>query len=74
MSFTYVDPNNFKNKAYFLRADDPNVPAGWTLVSGSDGSTDNQPQNYMPGVYSGGYPAYGTVDAQGTYGAPGTIR
>lgn len=70
----WVDPNNSANKYFAIHADDANVPAGYVLQSGSDGSDDRAFQTYKPGAYSGGFPAYGTTNEQGTYGGKSGLR
>lgn len=54
----YFNPNNFKQTYTTALINDPNVPAGYVLSSGSDGAPDAALQQYVAGVNSGGYPAY----------------
>lgn len=55
---------------------DPNVPAGYILAATNDGSlacadgsTDDNSQHYVGGLYSGGFPPYnGYQDGSATNG------
>ena len=60
--YVFLHPTNGKLKYTTMSATDSNVPAGWVLTSGSDGTQDERQQQYKAGVNSGGYPAY-TNDA-----------
>lgn len=50
------------NQYKTMFAADPNVPAGYVLTSGSDGTQDERQQSIKAGVNSGGFPVY-TNDA-----------
>lgn len=51
---------NLTTKLRYMTAipNDPNVPAGYVLTSGSDGAPDAALKTYTGGLASGGYPAY----------------
>lgn len=48
------------NKSSYVTtiANDPNVPAGYTLQNSSDGGPDQAYQTNVAGVNSGGFPTY----------------
>lgn len=54
----YVSPTDYALKYVTALVNDPGVPAGYILTSGSDGAADAALQQYVAGINSGGYPAY----------------
>jgi hypothetical protein len=54
----WVNSTNYHQKYITALINDPNVPAGFILTSGSDGATDEALQVYKAGINSGGFPAY----------------
>jgi hypothetical protein len=54
----YISPTNYRVQYVTALVNDPNVPAGYILTSGSDGAPDQALQQYVAGVNSGGFPAY----------------
>lgn len=54
----YLSPTNYKVQYVTAVVNDPNVPAGYILTSGSDGAPDEALQQFTAGVNSGGYPGY----------------
>lgn len=69
MAFVYKSADN--TKTYWSAVpNDPNVPAGYVLTSGSDGASDSALQTYVGGQWSGGFPAYnGYSDGSATNGS-----
>lgn len=67
--YVWLSPTNQRLKYVTMLAVDPNVPAGYFLTSGSDGTADQPQQQYKAGVNSGGFPAY-TNDANQTASQP----
>lgn len=67
---------NLTTKLRYMTAikDDPSVPAGYVLTSGSDGAPDAALKTYTGGLASGGHPAYnGYTDGSGTGQNPNGI-
>ena len=64
--FWWADPNAPHNKYHAKDINDPDVPAGYVFISGSDGSLDRPFQTFKP-YWSGGFPAYGSTDTGGTF-------
>lgn len=63
-----------KARYYTSVQNDPNVPAGYVLTSGSDGAPDSALKTFMGGLASGGFPAYnGYTDGSGTGQNPNGI-
>jgi hypothetical protein len=58
MRLVYVSPTNYHTQYVTSITNDPNVPAGYILTSGSDGMADVPQQQYMAGINSGGFPSY----------------
>jgi len=48
----YLNPNNFKVQYVTALRNDPNVPAGYILTSGSDGAPDEALQQFVGGLNS----------------------
>lgn len=48
----WVNPANFRQQYVTALMNDPHVPAGYILTSGSDGATDSALQQYVAGVNS----------------------
>lgn len=72
-AYVWLSPDNtIKYMTSILN--DPNVPAGYVLTSGSDGAPDAALKTYEGGLASGGYPAYnGYTDGSGTGANPNGI-
>lgn len=54
----WANPNDYSQMYITALINDPNVPAGYVLESGSDGAPDAALQEYEAGTNSGGFPAY----------------
>ena len=65
--FVFLHPTNGKLKYTTMSATDANVPAGYVLTSGSDGTQDERQQQYKAGVNSGGFPSYGDLTTNPTW-------
>lgn len=52
MRFVFANPQNWKQQYVTAIRQDPNVPAGYVLTSGSDGAIDGALQVYVAGVNS----------------------
>lgn len=48
----WVNPANFRQQYQTALVNDPNVPAGYILTSGSDGAEDSALQQYVAGINS----------------------
>ena len=48
----WISPTNFKTQYVTALVNDPNVPAGYILTSGSDGAPDQALQQYVGGLNS----------------------
>jgi hypothetical protein len=48
----WVSPTNFKVQYVTGQINDPNVPAGYILTSGSDGAPDEALQQFVAGINS----------------------
>jgi len=60
--YVWLNTANLRQRYITSIADDPNVPAGYVLSSGSDGAPDAALRQFTAGINSGGFPAY-TGDA-----------
>lgn len=54
----WANPNNWSQLYVTGIYNDPNVPAGYVLESGSDGAPDAALIQFMGGQNSGGFPQY----------------
>lgn len=63
-SYVWIHPTapTRTNQYKTMLANDPGVPAGYILTSGSDYAADERQQSLVAGVNSGGFPSY-TNDA-----------
>lgn len=52
MRFVWLNPNNLKQQYVTAIRNDPNIPAGYILTSGSDGAADEGLQQFVAGVNS----------------------
>ena len=52
MRQVWLNPNNFSQQYVTGLINDPNVPAGYILTSGSDGAADASLQQYVAGINS----------------------
>jgi len=52
MRFVWLNPQNFKQQYITTLRNDPNIPAGYVLSSGSDGAPDAALQQFVAGVNS----------------------
>jgi hypothetical protein len=65
--YVWINPANQRQKYTTMLASDPNVPAGYILTSGSDGTADQPQQTIKAGINSGGFPQYGDLTSNAAW-------